>query len=142
MFVMNATDVRKDWSSVTDSVIRERPQFIKRTRDQMVLASLPLFEMVLDAYKFSSKKMIEDDGSVTLSLNEIDLIENGVDEQLAKYALAESILEYAVDYFNEFPLWSVAPNRKGHIPYVLKALILDNPKKIGELITICQNGKS
>lgn len=142
MFVMNATDVRKEWSSVTDLVIRERPQFIRRTRDQMVLASLPLFETVLDAYKFSAEKMIEDDGSVTLSLNEIDLVENAADEQLAKHALAQSILEYAGDYFDEFSLWSVTPNRKGHIPYVLKALILDDPEKIGALITICQNGKS
>lgn len=142
MFVMNATDVRRDWSSVTESVVRERPQFIKRTRDKMVLASLSLFESVLDIYEFTANKYIEDDDSITLSLNEIDLIENDVNEQSAKYALSKSILEYAEDYFNEFSLWSAAPNRKGHIPYVLKALILDDPEKIGELITICQNGKS
>ena len=142
MFVMNATDVRKDWSRVADSVARERPQFIKRTHDEMILANLSLLENILDVYRFTAIEYIEDDGSVTLSLNEIDLIENDIDEQSAKYALARSILEYAEDYFNEFSLYSVAPNRKGHIPYVLKALIVDNTEKIGELITICQNGKN
>ena len=34
-----------------------------------------------------------------------------------------------------------APNRKGHIPYVFKALITDDPRKIGECI-VCQDGKS
>lgn len=142
MYIMNATDVRKEWSTVTESVVRERPQFIKRTRDKMVLASLPLFENILDVYNFTAKKMVEDDGSITLSLNEIDLVENADNEEAAILALSKSILEYAEDYFNEFSLWSVAPNRKGHIPYVLKALILDDPEKIGELITVCQDGKN
>ena len=142
MFVMNATDVRKDWSSVTDSVVRNRPQFIKRTHDKMILASYALLENVLDAYKFSATKFVEDDGSVTLGLNEIDLIENADSESGAHLALSKSILEYAEDYFREFSLWSAAPNRKGHVPYILKALILDDPEKIGELITICQDGKN
>lgn len=142
MYVMNATDVRKEWSTVTESVVRERPQFIKRTRDKMVLASLPLFENVLEAYKFTAEKMVEDDGSITLSLHEIDLIENADNEEAAILALGKSILEYAQDFYNEFSLWSAAPNRKGHIPYVLKALIIDDPKKIGELITVCQTGKN
>ncbi len=30
--------------------------------------------------------------------------------------------EYARDFYNEFALWSAAPNRKSHIPYVLKIL--------------------
>jgi hypothetical protein len=31
-------------------------------------------------------------------------------------------------FYNYFPLHSLAPNRKEHIPYVLKALILNNPE--------------
>lgn len=32
MLMEQATTVRKEWSSVCDSVIHEKPKFIKRTR--------------------------------------------------------------------------------------------------------------
>ena len=141
MFVMNATDVRREWSAVTDTVIREKPAFIKRTRDYMALINLPMMEGLLSPYIFTAAKLIEDDGSVTLSLNEIDLVENGDTEEEAKLALANAILDYAEDYYEQFSVWSAAPNRKAHLPYVLKALILDDPKKIGDLIQ-CQAAKN
>lgn len=37
--------------------------------------------------------------------------------------------------------WSSAPNRKKHIPYTFKALIIDDVEKLGESI-ICQDGKN
>ncbi len=141
MLTMNATDVRKDWSLVIDSVIREKPQFIKRTRDYMILSDFHLMEMLLSAYTFTVKKYIEDDDSVTLSLNEIDLVENANTEEQAKRKLAESILEYSENFYNDFNYWSTAPNRKTQIPYVFKALIVDDVEKIGELIE-CQSGKN
>lgn len=141
MLTMNATDVRKDWSQVVDKVVREKPQFIKRTRDYMMLADVRLIESVLSAYSYTSEKFTEDDGSVTLSLNEIDLVENGANEKVAKENLAKSILEYANNFYSDFDYWNSAPNRKVHIPYVLKALIIGDVKEIGELI-ICQNGKN
>lgn len=141
MFTVNATDVRRDWSLIIDDVIRKKPKFIKRTRDYMILSELNLFENILSVYEFSAQKFIENDASVTLSLNEIDLIENAPTEAEAILALAKAILEYAKDYYNEFPLWSSAPNRKSHIPYVLKALIIDNAQKIGDIIK-CQPGKN
>ena len=35
MLMEQATTVRKEWSAVCDSVIHEKPKFIKRTRDKM-----------------------------------------------------------------------------------------------------------
>lgn len=141
MLTMNATDVRNNWSVVSDSVIHERPQFIKRTRDYMMLSNIELMYELLSPYKFTAQKFIEDDGSVTLSLNEIDLVENAENETLAKQRLAEAIAEYADEFYSEFNYWSKAPNRKGHIPYVLKALILDDIDKIGACIE-CQAGRN
>lgn len=141
MFTINATDVRRDWSLVIDDVVREKPKFIKRTRDYMILSELNLFENILSVYEFTAQKFIEDNGSVTLSLNEIDLIENASTEVLAKLALAQAILQYAQDYYTDFPVWSSAPNRKSHIPYILKALIIDDTQKIGDSIR-CQPGNS
>lgn len=141
MISMNATDVRKDWSLVIDKAIREKPQFFKRTRDYMMLSDINFLEELLAGYRFTAEKIIEKDKTVTLSLNEIDLVENAESEELTKLKLAESILEYAEDYYNEFTYWSTSPNRKGHIPYVFKALVLDDINKIGEIIE-CQSGSN
>lgn len=141
MLMEQATVVRKKWSAVCDSVIHEKPKFIKRTRDKMWLSNLETMSEILSSYEFTAKKYIEDDGSVTLSLNEIDLIENGENEQDARIALGAAILEYSADYYNEYALYSRSSNRKKHIPYIFKALIMDSPELIGESIQ-CQDGKS
>lgn len=140
MLTMNATDVRKNWSEVSESVIREKPKFIKKTRDYMMLSNMEFMSTLLSGYVFSAIKYVEKDGSVTLSLNEIPLIENAPTEAEAINILSNSILEYAVDFYNEFNMWASAPNKKAEIPYVFKALILDDTKKIGECIR-CQAGE-
>ena len=140
MYAINATQVRNEWSAVVDSVIREKPRFIKRTRDRMLLSDLNVIEEMLSVYTFTAITYIEDDGSVTLALKEIDLAENGKDEQTAVNKMAQAILEYSEDYYREFTLWYSAPNRKQHLPYVMKALIINDTDKIGELI-ICRPGE-
>ena len=141
MITLNATDVRNDWSTVVDTVVREKPQFIKRTRDCMLLSNIKLMETLLTAYTFTAEKFIEDDGSITLSLDQIDLVENAETESEAILLLAQAIIDYSEDYYNNYNLYSVAPNRKSHIPYVFKSLIIDDVNKIGELIQ-CHNGKN
>ncbi len=84
---------------------------------------------------------MEEDGSVTLSLNEIDLVENGTEEKEARRRLAEAILEYSLEYYEEYELYSHSPNRRKHIPYIFKALIIDDPEKIGDMLE-CRDGKN
>mgnify|MGYP000991464859 CR=1 FL=1 len=59
----------------------------------------------LDAYQFTCQKFLEADGSVTLSLNEVDLIENAPTEQKAKLALSQSMLEYAIMGISRSGIW-------------------------------------
>ena len=141
MLIMNATDVRKDWSAVIDNVVRIKPQFFKRTRDCLMLTDVRFLLTMLSAYQFTATIYKEEDNTVTISLNEIDLVENAETEELAKQQLAESIMEYAEDYYNDFAYWSSASNRVEHMPYVIKALILNDAQQIGEQI-VCQSGKS
>lgn len=141
MLMEQATTVRKEWSATCDSVIHGKPKFIKRTRDKMWFSNLETMSDILSGYKFTADRYSEEDGSVTLSLNEIDLVENGKDEQEARLRLGKSILEYSSDYYEEYDLYSRSPNRKGHIPYIFKALIMDDAKEIGEGIE-CQDGKN
>lgn len=95
-------------------------------------------ENLLEGYSFTAKRFVEDDTSITLSLNELDIVENGVSEEDAKKKLAQAILDYAEDFYKDYSYWSSAPNRKSHIPYVFKVLALDDTQKIIEQIT-CQD---
>lgn len=141
MNTLNASDVRKEWSSIIDSVVRDKPTLIKRTRDRMWLSNVEIMSELLSAYKFTAVKYVEPDYSITLSLNEIDIIENGKDEKDAMKRLAHAIMEYSEEFYNNFSLWSTAPNRKMHIPYVFKALIIDDENLLKETIE-CQDGKN
>ena len=141
MIMEQATAIRKEWSLACDSVVHDKPKFIKRTRDRMWLSNLDTIMELLEAYKFTAQKLVEDDGSVTLSLNEIDLVENGENEEDARLKLSKSILEYSFDYYNDYATYSHSPNRKKHIPYIFKALIIDSPEKLGDMI-ICRDGKN
>ena len=69
MLMEQATKVRKEWSSVCDSVIHDKPKFIKRTRDKMWFSNLETMRSILDIYKFTAQSLVEEDGSVTLERN-------------------------------------------------------------------------
>jgi len=140
MLTINATKARNEWSSLVESVIREKPAIIKKTRDYLFLSDLSILENILSAYTFHAETFVEDDGSITISLDEIDLIENAPDIQGAISRLAHAILEYSQDYYNEFAYWSKG-SRKSHIPFIFKALILNDIGKIGGLIK-CRRGKN
>jgi len=140
MQILSATQVRNEWSEVIDSVIRDKPKFIKRTRDYLFLSDISILENILSAYVFHAEIIIEDDGSSTISLDEIDLVENAKDTQSAVHKMAEAILEYAEDYYGDFVYWARG-DRRAHLPYVLKALTQNDPIKIGGLIK-CRHGES
>ncbi|MDD2494677.1 MAG: hypothetical protein PHI05_04855 [Bacilli bacterium] len=134
MNIINSTDVRKEFNLVIDKAIQEKPQFFKRTRDLLILMDVNFLEILLSAYKFTAETIVEDDGSITLSLNEIDLIENAETKDKAKLKLAKAMLEYSEDYYCEFKYWSSSSNRKTHISHVIKILTFNDINKIAKLI--------
>ena len=139
--IISATDARKDWSQLIDTVVHDKPQMISRTRDYVLMTEIHLMTEILSKYKFTATRYLEADNSITLSLDEMDIAVNGSTEDEARMRLAQEILEYAKDFYDEFHFWSNAPNRKKHIPYVMKVLILEDIEKIGEEIT-CLDGKN
>ena len=141
MLTLSATDVRKEWSSVVDGVVRERPVLVKRTRDKIWLSDVETMAEILTAYQFTAERLVEEDNSITLSLNEIDLVENALTEVEARLVLAKSIMEYAAEYYEHYAVYSKAPNRKAHIPYVFKALLAENIQLLGESI-LCRDGEN
>jgi len=141
MISVNATEVRKEFSVFIDRAIREKPQFIKRTRDYLMMADVRFLEDLLAECVFTARSYPEEDGSVTLSLDALDLAENAPTQEECRAALARSILDYAEDFYGEYALYAAAPNRKKHIPYVYKALILGNAEKVEASIE-CRDGRN
>ncbi|MBO4347473.1 MAG: hypothetical protein J5840_07530 [Lachnospiraceae bacterium] len=139
MDMINATDVRKNWSITLDNVAHERPAYIKRTHDNVAIFSVDTLNMMLAGYHFNARRFKEKDGSVTLSSVDLDIVVNDVNEEAAKRRLAEYIKEYAEEFYSEYSYWSKAPNRQSHIPYVFKALTLDTESVMEDIV--CRNGK-
>jgi uncharacterized protein YbcC (UPF0753/DUF2309 family) len=130
----NATDVRREWGSFIDKVVRDRPQAIKRSRDHILAMSMEHAQELVKDVRFTLEYEEEPDGSVSGSLKELDLVENAPTVEALKEALAEELMVYAEGYFDEFQLYFHAPNRKKHFPFVLRVLLSDHPSEITELI--------
>lgn len=140
MITISSSDVRKEWSSVIDSVVRKKPAFIKRTRDYMMLCSTDMVSELVSNVKFITTKYIENDGSVTLSLEPLDIVVNGENLVSAIKILVQDISEYAEEYYQNFEKYSNSINRRSHIPYIIKALTVKTPSELEDSI-VCQNGK-
>ncbi len=139
-YYQNASDVRKNWSMTIDSVVHDRPAFINRTHDKIAMLDVKLVSGLLEGYKYHVTFEVEDDGSVTGFVEELDLVENAPDRDKCVSAIIDGMKDYASDYYSEFAYWSQAPNRIAHIPYILKILISDD--EIIKRDLICRDGKN
>ena len=84
--------------------------------------------------------MTEDDGSVTGVVEQLDITGNAADEDQLIKELADEVIAYAQDYYEEFSYWYSAPNRREHLPYVLAVLACEPDNVVKELF-VCQVGK-
>ncbi|MFD1396815.1 hypothetical protein ACFQ49_01910 [Kroppenstedtia eburnea] len=133
--VTNASKVRAEFSGWFDSVVRERPQAVQRHRDTIFAFAVSHVEEMIKDKRFKLvDKQVEDDGSLTASLHEIDLVANAPDLKSLKHDLAEQLIDYAKEYEEEFPLYFNAPNRRAHFPYVVRVWLCSNVEEVEELI--------
>lgn len=140
MVSVNATDVRKNWSTYLDNV-RSKPVFIKRTHDFSALMDIDLLKLALSYVPVTYSKLIDEDGSIVISSNDMDVVSTGKNEQEALSNFANDLFEYAQEFYDEFEFWSSAPNRAKHVPMVLKILTSDSLQEVEEML-ICQNGQN
>ena len=94
---------------------------------------------VSEELKFNASLVTEDDGSVTGIIDELDLIENSDTRESCVALLISAMRDYARDFYSEFELWASAPNRKAHIPYVLK-ILSSSDEQLREDI-VCRAGR-
>lgn len=131
---LNATDVRKNWGQFNDDVIREGPRFVKRNRDEWVALSFDHLKVGFSTFTFDSTFFQEEDGTVTVTINGFDLVENGDTEDEALDLIVDELIEYANEYQDNFKLYFNAPNRRDQFPYIMNVLAQDNTEDIKSLI--------
>ena len=130
------TEARNQFSTLYDSVFNSyNPTIVKRKQtEQVALLRVDLLKMVLVDYKLNPEIIKEDDGSITLALDSLEIYANNSTLDLATNDLIEDLKVYAQDYMDRSQLFLQAPNRKSHFPYVLKVLLCDNDKEILALL--------
>ena len=138
--VVNSSTMRKDWSHHIDKAVYEKPVFISRRDKELILCSSKMLQELTKDLHFVADQYIEEDNSITLSLVDIDLAVNEDTIELAKRALANDLIEYAKEYYEEYDLYSRAPNRKNHLPFIIKVFAADSIEELEDSI-VCQPGK-
>lgn len=101
---------------------------------------MKMLQIFLEQLTFDVSLEREDDGSVTGGIEELDLFANAESEEECLKLLFEDMKEYAKDFYDDFDLWSSAPNRKKHIPYVIKILLSSDERLLGAMR--CRHGRN
>lgn len=138
--VLNATDVRRHWSQFNDDVVRGGPKFVKRNRDRWAALSSDHLQVAFSGYTFNAVYFVEENGSITVSIEDFDLIENGETMEEAIDLLVDELIEYAHEYLDNFNLYFNSPNRRNHFNFIMNVLIQDTEENVKELIE-CQVGE-
>ena len=138
---VNATDMRKDFGKYIDEIVRTKPVMVKRSRDYFLGISVDMMLELVEDVVFRAETFLEDDGSVTLSLVDYDLVVNGKDREDALTAMVTDLREYAQEYYDNIHFWSSDLLRRKQIKGILKVLLTEKDEALKESIR-CQAGES
>lgn len=132
------TEARNQFSNLYDSVYNSfNPAIVKRKNtEQVALLRLDMLKMLLKDYKFVPEIIQEDDGSITLALDVLEIYANNDTLELAMKDLIEDLKLYAQDFSSRSQLFLHAPNRAHHFPYVLKIMLCDNDEEIQAMLEL------
>ena len=135
---VNFTEARNNFSSLYDQVFNTfKPAIINRKKtEQVLLLRADLQKMLLSCFSLNPEVITEDDNSVTLSLDQLEIYVNGNTLEEAIKILINDLKFYAQDYIQRSQLFLHAPNRRSHFPYVLRILLCDNDEEIRSLLEL------
>jgi len=118
----------------TDVVQRHRPQVIRRGRDDrgLLVGLDEAWAMVAD--RGFSPQLLRGDEGVSIWLPEFELYGDGATYAEAKADLLDEVLAYLREYLANADEYRRTPNRAGHFPHAVKALIAETRGELEEAI--------
>lgn len=132
--VLNATDVRANFGGFIDTIVREKPQAIKRNRDVIMAFSKQHMKELLSVYELTFEYEQDEDGRYAGSIEQIDDIVADAETLVElKYELARQLVEYAIDYETNYSRYYNTLNRHKHAPYILRALMEDDIESVAQM---------
>ena len=131
----NFSTARSNFKNVFDTVsIQQRPLIIHRHRDEVFLISRHLQKELLAGFTLTAEVLPEEDGSVTLAVDALEIAVNGVNREAAAQELIRELKLYAEEYLRRINLFVHAPNRRAHLPFVLRIMLADNDDEILQMV--------
>lgn len=132
------TNARRSLTDLFDGVWhRYLPALVRRKQtEEVLLVRRDLQQDILTAYKLKPEVQTEDDGSVTLSLDALELYVNAPDLEAAITEMVQELKLYAADYKERIQLFLNAPNRRQHFPYILRIWLCENDDEIKSLLEL------
>jgi predicted RNase H-like HicB family nuclease len=133
--VLNATDVRANFGEFIDTIIREKPQAIKRNRDVIMAFSKQQMKELLSVYELTFEYEQDEDGRFAGSIDQIeDIVADAETLEELRDELSRQLVEYAIDYETNYSRYYNTPNRHKHAPYVLRVLLEDDTESIAQML--------
>lgn len=135
---LNLTEARKEFSTLYDQVFNMyQPAIIKRKKSEEVMVlRVDQQKMLLANYSLKPEIIHEDNNSITLALDSLELYSNGSNLDEAVNELINDLKVYASDYIQRSQLFLNAPNRKSHFPFILRVLLCESDEEIRQLLEL------
>ncbi len=132
------TEARKEFTALYNHVFNEyKPMIVKRKQtEEIMMLRADLQKMLLSKFNLKPEVIKEDDGSFTLTLDQLDLYANSDSFEKAIKELIDDLKFYSQDYINRSQLFLNSPNRRSHFPYVLRVLLCDNDEEVRGLLEL------
>src|SRR5690625_4405473 len=118
-----SSDVRSHWAKFVDDVIHNEPKFVQRNeRDVFMSLNQDYMEILVDNINFNvtnEKENNEYFGTIEGFL----FVESADNEKDVIVKLAESLREFAFDYYKDIKMYRNTSDFKKMFPMITKALI-------------------
>ena len=132
------SEARSQLSRLFDEAFEElRPVLIRRKgREEALLLRRENLEVLLEPFALRAQVIREDDGSVTIAVDELEWAVNAPTRDAATRELVQDLRRYAEDYLARAQVFLRAPNRRAHFPYVLRILLAETDEQVRRMLTL------
>lgn len=134
------SEARSNLTSVIDAAQRNQPTVIKPRKSSesgSILMTVEMLKALTDSNQertFRFEILPDAAASTTISVEPFDIAVNGETREEAISAAVDDVIDYARDYFKEFPIYYGSKNRRSHLALVMKVLLCESKKEVAELI--------
>lgn len=136
---MPFTNARANLSGVFDKLINNEKAAVaisRKNKEEILLMKRETQKTMLTAYQLKGEVYTEADHSYTVSITPLDIAENGDTLEEALNTVIKELKNYAADYIERLPLFMNAPNRRDHLPFVMRIILADDDTELKGFIDL------